>query len=182
MTTANIDGETAHDGDVIPCRDEQTAVLVWAAAAAAGSGGIFPSGVLAAWRLRGERPLSAWGLLAAGEAACVRTDDDADSTWQCSRPGLGDLAYGGGASCVSLGGCNVIITGPHAQSFARRVAAGWEMLHALTGEHADRAAQARAEVEPRETAYRLALHKAIDGINADLQRGSFTDESEWGAS
>jgi hypothetical protein len=138
----------------IVCPDASSAIAVWAAAAAAPrgftspdgrhTGAIFPQAIAAhvrgmatdesSW---GERLPAPYALLAIGEAACLADEDDIGPV----GPGLGDFAYGGGASQVRIvpaqlgrfftGYQAVVISGPHTSSFARRVEAALQMFHLL---------------------------------------------------
>ena len=190
MTTISPD----LDREVIPCPTQSALVLVWAAAAAAGAGGVFPSGVLEAdaadraaqaesghW-VRAESRLSDWTLLAAGEAAAAAEDARTDDRFGCSRPAVGSLAYGSGQSTVSVEGRAVIVAGRTAGSFARRVAAAWEMLDQLdpAAGHRHRAVQARAAVAAHEAAASAALSELVADLNAAVPAvvAAYADEVE----
>lgn len=191
MTTISPD----LDREVIPCPTQSTLVLVWAAAAAAGAGGVFPTGILEAdaadraARMAGEwsptggaSRLSDWALLSAGEAAAAAEDERTGDRFGCSRPAVGSLAYGSGQSTVSVEGRAVIIAGRTAHSFARRLAAAWEMLDRLdpAGGHRHRAEQARAAVAAHEAAGTVALADVVAEINAAIPAhvAAYADEVE----
>ena len=111
--------------------DTRTAHRAWAAACAAPVDGTYP----AAFRDHLDRGASILEAHAAAEQVCADVDTDNDapaSAFRCQRPGDADLAWGLGASRVTLTpgdtGYTLRITGPASSSVILRAEAAADVL------------------------------------------------------